>query len=103
MAPASATDYQCHVPGIPLRAHVFSLVTPTTSQAAGPLTPRPNAQHSNRHSSRPVTALVLAYSTTQQALAPAATMQAALRANYAAQARCAARRRAVHAVPVYQD
>ena len=100
MAPASATDYQCHVPGIPLRAHVFSLVTPTTSQAAGSLTPRPNAQHSNRHSSRPVTALVLAYSTPQQAPSPAATMQAALRAKYAAQARCVAHTRVVHVAVV---
>ena len=48
----------------------------------------------------PTTALVPAYSTAQQALAPAATMQAALRANYAALTRCAARRRAVHAAVV---
>ena len=46
------------------------------------------------------TALVLAYSTTQQAPSPATIMQAVSRAKYAAQARCAARRRAVHAVTV---
>ena len=48
----------------------------------------------------PATALVLAYSTTQQAPSPATIMQAVSRAKYAAQARCVAHTRVVHVAVV---